>query len=101
MEAKEEITALQARVTALEWALHHLLVVQEAEDSDPPRKALTQALYTAAERAATHKHLSEGECRALLRLADELAGTPTELPEYLKQLRRDFPSSAPDTPEPG
>lgn len=101
MEAESEITALQARVTALEWALHHLLLVLEAEDSDPPRRALTQALYTAAERAAIHKRLSGEGCQALLRLTDELAGTPAELPQYLKQLRRDWPPSEPDTHEPG
>jgi predicted HAD superfamily Cof-like phosphohydrolase len=88
----DEIESLQARVKALEWALHHLLLVLTAEPDTSPLTELPQSLHTAADRAAVHNALSERECQALIQLADDLAGIPAEYPAYLKQVRRDWPT---------
>lgn len=93
MEA--EITALRDRVAALEWALYQLLYGLD-EHQAYPLEAYLATMFGNLERAAAHRALSDTELAAAKRLGDFLAGVPDNLPEFLKQFRRDFPPGAPD-----
>lgn len=91
---------LNARIQALERAVQHLNLVLAGE-LNLPHQAYPGWLNIVVERARHHRAMPPDVLEALQRFADQLSAIPEDFPEFLKQLRRDYPPGQSDKPAEG
>ena len=85
---ENRLSRIEARISALEWALERLPTVLAGE-AGIPEKSVPQWLHCTVEAALKHGVVSQSVHDAVNDLADRMLEIPEDYPEFLKQLRRD------------